>query len=466
MTNTRQRAAKSGLLSLTHLGHSDLYPIQVVTVRVAPSRYYSSMSRPSNRSTPPVVPTERTAFKVLGAISFSHFLNDTMQSLMLAIYPLFKTGFQLSFAQIGLITLSFQFTSSLLQPLVGYYTDRHPKPFSLVLGMGCTLVGLLALSQVSSFPMLLAAAALVGTGSAVFHPEASRVARMASGGRHGLAQSIFQVGGNAGSAFGPLLAVWIVLPHGQRSIALFSLLALLAMIVLTGVGFWYRDQHRQPKKAAPPKLHTLPRRQVLSTLSLLLALMFSKFVYMASIGTYLIFYLMQHYHIDTREAQYHLFYFLFAVAAGTLLGGPLGDRIGRKQVIWLSILGVAPFTLMLPYVDLGTSALLTLVIGFLLASAFPAMVVYAQELIPERVGTISGLFFGLAFGMAGIGAAVLGQLADRWGIEAVYRLCSFLPLIGLLAVFLPDLRMAKPGAAFAGGDQKTGLAEDGTNSAG
>lgn len=383
---------------------------------------------------------DRTAYKVLGAISFSHFLNDTMQSLMLAVYPLFKSGLGLSFGQIGLITLAFQFTASLLQPLVGAYTDRHPKPFSLALGMGCTLVGLLALSQAATFPMLLLAAALVGTGSAVFHPEASRVARMASGGKHGLAQSIFQVGGNAGAAFGPLLAAWIVLPNGQASLALFSLLALLAMIVLAGVGVWYRDQHRKPKPAAAPVLHGLPRRRVVATLSVLLALMFSKFFYLASIGSYLIFYLMQHYGIDTRTAQYHLFYFLFAVAAGTLLGGPIGDRIGRKRVIWLSILGVAPFTLALPYVGLAASAALSLIIGFMLASAFPAMVVYAQELMPGKVGTVSGLFFGLAFGLAGIGAAVLGQLADQWGIDAVYKLCSFLPLIGLLAVFLPDLR--------------------------
>jgi len=384
--------------------------------------------------------TERTTFRVLGAISFSHFLNDTMQSLMIATYPLFKSGFQLSFAQIGLITLSFQFTASLLQPLVGAYTDRHPKPFSLALGMGCTLLGLLALSLASSFPMLLMAAAMVGTGSAVFHPEASRVARMASGGRHGLAQSIFQVGGNAGAAFGPLLAAAVVLPHGQRSLALFSLVALLAMIVLTGVGVWYRHQHRKPKKAATTACHELPRGHVLSALGVLLALMFSKFFYLASISSYLIFYLMAHYQLDTRAAQIHLFYFLFAVAAGTLLGGPIGDRIGRKRVIWISILGVAPFTLALPYVGLTTSALLTIIIGFMLASAFPAMVVYAQELVPNKVGTISGLFFGLAFGLAGIGAAVLGQVADHWGIETVYQICSFLPLIGLLAIFLPDLQ--------------------------
>ena len=385
---------------------------------------------------------DRTAFRVLGAISFSHFLNDTVQSLLIASYPLFKHGLDLSFAQIGLITLAFQFTASLLQPLVGAYTDRHPKPFSLALGMGFTLAGLLLLSQATTFPLLLLAAALIGSGSSIFHPEASRVARMASGGRHGLAQSIFQVGGNTGAAFGPLLAAWIVLPHGQKSLALFSLIALLGMIVLGGVGVWYRHQHRKPKPAAPVARHDLPRGRVLRTLGVLMALMFSKFFYLASISSYLIFYLMQHYHVDTQTAQYHLFYFLFAVAAGTLLGGPIGDRIGRKRVIWLSILGVAPFTLALPYVGLGASAVLMLIIGFMLASAFPAMVVYAQELMPGKVGTVSGLFFGLAFGLAGIGAAVLGTLADRWGIETVYALCSFLPLLGFLAVFLPDLRGA------------------------
>jgi len=397
-------------------------------------------------SAPVAVPAtgSGTAFKVLAAISFSHFLNDTIQSLMLAIYPLFKTGFGLNFAQIGLITMAFQCTASLLQPVVGYFTDRRPKPFSLALGMGCTLTGLLTLSLASSFPVVLLAAALVGTGSAVFHPESARVARMASGGRHGLAQSIFQVGGNAGSATGPLLAAWIVLPHGQRSIALFSLIALLAMIVLIGIGRWYRQQQRQPAKVPLSSGHALPRSHVLRTLAVLLALIFSKFFYLASINSYLIFYLMQQYGLDTQTAQYHLFYFLAAVAAGTLLGGPIGDRIGRKQVIWVSILGVAPFTLVLPYVGPGLSVALTMIIGFMLASAFPAILVYAQELFPGRIGTVSGLFFGLAFGLAGIGAAVLGQLADLWGIVAIYRLCAFLPLIGLLAIFLPDLRHPAP----------------------
>ena len=388
---------------------------------------------------PPLKPAPDTAFKVLGAISFSHFLNDMMQSLMLAIYPLFKAEFQLNFAQIGLITLTFQFTASLLQPLVGYYTDRHPKPFSLVVGMGCTFSGLLLLSLAADFPAVLLAAALVGTGSSVFHPESSRVARMASGGKHGLAQSIFQVGGNVGAAAGPLLAAWLVLPNGQRSIAWVSLVALLAMVVLTGVGRWYRHQQRQPQHAAANLPARLPRRQLFLTLAVLVALMFSKFFYLASISSYLIFYLLHQFSISTELAQYHLFYFLCAVALGTLLGGPIGDRIGRRQVIWVSILGITPFTLALPYVGLAGSAVLTMIIGFMLASAFPAMVVYAQELIPGKVGTISGLFYGLAFGLAGIGAAVLGQLADLWGIVAVYKICSFLPLIGLLAVFLPEL---------------------------
>lgn len=382
---------------------------------------------------------ERTVFEVLGAISFSHFLNDMMQSLMLAIYPLFKSEFHLSFGQIGLITLTWQFTASLLQPLVGYFTDRRPQPYSLAVGMACTFSGLLVLSMATSFPLVLVAAAMVGTGSSIFHPESSRVARMASGGRHGLAQSIFQVGGNTGAAVGPLLAAWLVLPHGQRSIAWVSLVALLAMIVLAGVGRWYQHQHRQPKKATAAAVPPLPPRRVAQTLAVLVALIFSKFFYLASINSYLMFYLMHQFGIGTAQAQYHLFFFLGAVAAGTLLGGPIGDRIGRRQVIWVSILGIAPFTLALPYVGLEASAVLTMIIGFMLASAFPAMIVYAQELIPGKVGTISGMFFGLAFGLAGIGAAVLGQVADHWGIVTLYKLCSFLPLIGLLAVFLPEL---------------------------
>ncbi len=406
---------------------------------------------PSTSTTPPR-PVPATSFGILSSISFCHFLNDTIQSLILAIYPLFKSGFNLSFAQIGLITLTTQCTASLLQPLVGLYTDRHPKPFSLAIGMCSTLSGLLLLSIASSFPMVLMAAAMVGTGSSIFHPESTRVARMASGGRHGLAQSIFQVGGNAGSATGPLLGAWVVLPHGQRSIALFSLVALLAMIVLIGVGRWYKQHQRQSAKAAPPAGHGLPRKQVWQTLCVLLALIFSKHFYLASITSYLIFYLVQRYGFTEQTAQYHLFYFLAAVAAGTLFGGPIGDRIGRKRIIWASILGIAPFTLALPYVGPEMSVVLSVIIGFMLASAFPAILVYAQELFPSRIGTISGLFFGLAFGMGGIGAGVLGKLADLWGIMAVYKLCSFLPLIGLLAVFLPDIRHSgpRPGPGKAG----------------
>jgi len=393
----------------------------------------------SNSAAGTLPAADATAFRVLGAISFSHFLNDMMQSLMLAIYPLLRGEFQLSFGEIGLITLTYQATASLLQPMVGYYTDRRPTPYSLALGMTSTFCGLLVLSMAASFPVVLLAAAMIGTGSSVFHPESSRVARMASGGRHGLAQSIFQVGGNVGSATGPLLAAWLVLPHGQRSIAWVSLAALLAISVLIGVGRWYAHQHRLPKKAAAAGAPPLPGGRIVATLAVLLALMFSKFIYMASISSYLIFYLMHHFGVSTQTAQYHLFLFLAAVAAGTLLGGPIGDRIGRRRVIWVSILGIAPFTLALPYASLEASAVLSMVIGFMLASAFPAMVVYGQELIPGRVGTIAGLFFGIAFGLGGIGAAALGQLADLWGIEAIYRVCSFLPLLGLLAIFLPDL---------------------------
>jgi FSR family fosmidomycin resistance protein-like MFS transporter len=381
-----------------------------------------------------------TVFKVLGAISFSHFLNDTIQSLILASYPLFKASLDLSFAQIGLITLAFQCTSSLLQPAVGYYTDRRPKPFSLPLGMGCTLVGLLTLSMASQFSTILLAAMLIGSGSAVFHPESSRVARMASGGRYGLAQSIFQVGGNTGSATGPLLAAWIILPYGQKSIAVFSLIALLAMVVLIGVSRWYRQHLRQPAKASVSSAQALPRAKVMRTLAVLLTLMFSKDFYLASINSYLIFYLMHQYGFETQTAQYHLFFFLASVAAGVLFGGPIGDRIGRKRVIWFSILGVAPFTLMLPYVGPVLSVPLTMIIGFMLASATPAILVFGQELFPGRIGTISGLFYGLSFGMAGIGAAVLGQVADVWGIDTVYQICAFLPLLGMFAIFLPDLR--------------------------
>lgn len=399
----------------------------------------SSLSA-ANRTTP----MPATSWPILGAISASHFLNDMMQSLIIALYPLLKGTFSLSFAQIGLITFTFQASSSLLQPLVGLYTDRKPQPYSLVFGMCCTLSGLILLSLAGSYPMLLLAAALVGSGSSVFHPESSRVARMASGGRVGLAQSVFQVGGNAGTALGPLLTALIVLPNGQGSVAWFSLAALLAIAVLWKVGNWYA--HQQASGSFARKLRQgnedsgLPRGKVVGAICVLLALIFSKYFYMASLSSYYTFYLMQRFGLSASDAQLHLFIFLFAVAAGTVIGGPLGDRIGRKRVIWFSILGVAPFTLVLPYVGLGTTTVLSFVIGAILASAFSSILVYAQELLPGRVGMVAGLFFGFAFGMGAVGAAVLGALADVHGIEFVYRLCAYLPLLGLLAVFLPDIR--------------------------
>jgi len=389
---------------------------------------------------------EGTAFRVLGFLSFSHFLNDMIQSLILAIYPLLKAEFSLSFAQIGLITLTYQITASLLQPLIGLYTDKHPQPRSLSFCMASTLCGIVLLAFAPSFGVLLIAAALVGTGSSVFHPESSRIARMASGGRHGLAQSIFQVGGNTGSAAGPLLAAYVVIPHGQRSVSWFALAALLAIAVLWQVGTWYGLHHaayRAKAKAQRAAHVTLPRGRVVTSIGILLLLIFSKYFYMASITSYFTFYLIEKFALSVAAAQLHLFVFLFAVAAGTLLGGPIGDRIGRKRVIWGSILGVAPFTLLLPHVGLEATTVLTFVIGFILASAFSAILVYAQELVPGKVGTVSGLFFGFAFGMGGIGAAVLGHLADLRGVAYVYNVCAFLPLLGLVTAFLPDLRAKK-----------------------
>lgn len=385
--------------------------------------------------------SESTAFKVLGAIGFSHLLNDMIQSLLPAIYPLLKSSFSLSFTQIGLITLTFQITASLLQPMVGLYTDHHPKPYSLSIGMGCTLTGLIILAFAQSYGILLIAAAMVGTGSSIFHPESSRVARMASGGRYGLAQSIFQVGGNAGSATGPLLAALIVIPQGRHSIAWFSLAALLAMLVLWRVGGWYKRQQSRVQRPGKSLFSqgSLPSRTVIRSLVVLLVLIFSKFFYLASINSYYIFFLISKFNLSVQSAQIHLFVFLFAVAIGTILGGHIGDLIGRKRVIWVSILGVAPFTLILPYVNLAWTGPLTFIIGLILASAFPAILVFAQELLPGKVGMVAGLFFGLAFGMAGVGAAVLGKLADVQSIEYVYRLCAFLPLFGLLTVFLPDI---------------------------
>jgi MFS transporter, FSR family, fosmidomycin resistance protein len=385
---------------------------------------------------------EKIGLKILLAISFSHFLNDMLQSLIPAIYPQLKDTFSLSYTQIGMLTLTYQITASLLQPAVGLYTDHYPKPYSLPVGMGFTLMGLVALSSAPSFGVLLVAVGLVGAGSAVFHPESSRVARMASAGQYGLAQSIFQVGGNAGTAMGPLLAALIVIPQGRHSIAWFSLVALLGILILWQVGTWYKHRQLQEKRQKKANLHSQPEgnvRSVALPMVILLILIFSKFFYLASLNSYLIFYLISKFHISVISAQLHLFVFLFGAAAGTILGGPIGDRIGRKRVIWGSILGVAPFTLMLPYVNLFWTGPLTFVIGLMLASAFPAILVYAQELFPGKVGMVSGLFFGLAFGMAGVGAAVLGRLADHRSIDYVYHVCSFLPLLGLFAAFLPDI---------------------------
>ncbi len=391
-------------------------------------------------------PADATRFKILGAISFSHFLNDMMQSLIVAIYPLLKGSFNLSFVQIGLITFTYQLCASMLQPLVGAYTDRHPQAHSLSFGMSLTLIGMVTLAFAPNYATVLLAAALIGCGSAIFHPESSRIARLASGGRHGLAQSIFQVGGNTGSATGPLLAAWIILPHGRSSVAWFAAAALLAVLVLWNVGAWYRRAHlAAPARAGKPRpaASPVPRATVVRTLAILMVLLFSKYFYLASIGSYYVFYLMAKFRLSMAHAQICLFVFLFAVALGTMFGGPIGDRIGRKRVIWASILGIAPFTLALPYVDLGWTIGLSFLVGLILASAFSAILVYAQELLPGKVGTVSGLFFGLAFGFGGIGAAVLGALADWRGIEFVYRVCAFLPLLGATAAFLPDLERGR-----------------------
>jgi FSR family fosmidomycin resistance protein-like MFS transporter len=396
----------------------------------------------TKRAINPASTTEqRTMFRILAAVSFCHVLNDMMQSLLPSIYPILKSSFHLNFTQIGFITLTFQITASLLQPVIGHFTDRRPMPYSLPIGMVFTLIGLLLLAIAPTFPLLLLAAALIGMGSAVFHPESSRVARMASGGKHGFAQSFFQVGGNTGSAIGPLLAVFIILPHGQIGSAWFSLAALLAIFVLLQVSRWYKAhlthlQSRSVKHAEESA--ALPRRQVLTAIAVLMALVFSKYFYLAGLTSYYTFYLISKFHVSVQSSQLHLFAFLAAVAAGTLIGGPVGDRVGRKSVIWCSILGVLPFTLILPYANLFWTGILSVIIGFVIASAFSAILVYAQELVPGRVGMISGLFFGFAFGMGGIGAAVLGKLADMTSIVFVYKVCAYLPAIGLLTGLLPN----------------------------
>jgi FSR family fosmidomycin resistance protein-like MFS transporter len=402
---------------------------------------------PLHRSERPSEGTTRPVFPVLAAISVSHLLNDTIQSILPAIYPFLKSAFTLSFTQIGLMTLALMLTASLLQPLVGIYTDRRPMPYALVIGMGFSLAGVMLLSLAASFAMLLVAAGLLGIGSSVFHPEASRIARMASGGRPGLAQALFQVGGNVGSAIGPLIGAFLIVPRGQSSIVWCAVLAVAATVVLWRIGGW--SATRRPRtlgtRAGSPAVRRpagVSGRRVGWSLAILGALVFSKYFYLASLNSYYTFYLITKFHVSVRTAQIDLFVFLGAVAAGTILGGPLGDRFGRKAVIWGSILGVLPFTLLLPHANLFWSLILTVMIGLILASAFSAIVVFAQELVPGRVGLISGVFFGFAFGIAGLGAAALGRLADVVGIESVYGLCAFLPAIGLLAAFLPDLDKA------------------------
>jgi FSR family fosmidomycin resistance protein-like MFS transporter len=398
------------------------------------------MAKSFAADSPAIVPVATTRFNLLGALSFSHFLNDMMQSLIVSIYPLLKGEFHLSFVQIGTITLTYQACASLLQPLIGVYTDKNPKPYSLSVGMCFTLIGTVTLAFAPNYGSVLAGAALIGAGSAIFHPESSRIARLASGGRHGLAQSIFQVGGNGGSAMGPLLAAWIIIPQGQSSLAWFAIAAVIAIAVLARVGAWYKRQHIDRPKAQPAaNLSPVSAARVRSSIVVLVLLIFSKYFYVASITSYFSFYLIERFHVSVRSAQVHLFVFLLAMALGTLFGGPLGDRIGRKRVIWVSILGIAPFTLMLPYVDLMWVGILTFIIGLILSSAFSAIVVFAQELMPGNVGAVSGLFFGFAFGIGGIGAAVLGGLADTHGIEFVYRICAYLPLLGMVAAFLPNI---------------------------
>jgi MFS transporter, FSR family, fosmidomycin resistance protein len=397
---------------------------------------------------------ERSAFKILVAVSVCHLLNDTVQSLLPALFPMLRNTFRLDFGQVGLIAFTATFTSSLLQPLVGLYSDRHPKPYFLAAGMAVTLTGLLTLAVSRTYAIVIIAAGLIGTGSAVFHPESSRVARMASGGQHGFAQSIFQVGGNAGSALGPLLAAF-VLSNGQSSIAWFSILALIAMILLFNIGHWaHRYRLAQPIATTVPlgphvtgSAHsgrpTFSSRKIALGMGVLIVLLFSKFFYLASLTSYYTFYLMDRFHISVLSAQVHLFIFLGAVAAGTMIGGPVGDRLGRKFVIWWSILGVLPFSMLLPYASLFWTGILSVIIGIILASAFPAIIVYAQDLIPTKIGTVSGLFFGLAFGLGGVGAALLGKLADHTSIKFVYHVCSFLPALGILTALLPDLTAAR-----------------------
>jgi MFS transporter, FSR family, fosmidomycin resistance protein len=394
-------------------------------------------------------PATATVFPVLWAASFCHLLNDLLQALLPAVYPILQGGFDLSFAQVGFLTFVYQVTASLFQPFIGYYTDRRPMPYSLPVGMASSLAGLMTLAFAPNYGALLAGAMLLGLGSSIFHPESSRIARLASGGSHGMAQALFQVGGNFGSALGPLAAAFIVLPRGQHGLAWFALAAIAGIVVLTGLGRWYsvNGHARKPASNAQVRHASLSKGQVSKAMAVLIALLFSKYIYLASFTSYYTFYLMDRFGIPTKDAQIHQFLFFAAVAAGTVAGGPIGDRLGRKLVIWVSILGVLPFTLLLPYAGLTLTTTLSVIIGFVIASAFPAIVVYGQELMPGRVGMVAGLFFGFIFGIGGIGAALLGTLADWTGIQFVFKVCSFLPALGILTALLPNLKDAKPKAA-------------------
>jgi MFS transporter, FSR family, fosmidomycin resistance protein len=384
----------------------------------------------------------KTVYAILFAISFGHLLNDLLQAVIPAAYPILKDKYTLTFTQVGLITFSYQMAASILQPFVGFYTDKHPKPYSQLIGMCFTASGIILLSYAASFPIILISVILVGIGSSIFHPEASRVSYLASGGKRGLAQSIFQIGGNTGTAIGPLLVAWIVVPNGQTYIVYFVAVAMLAIIVLSYIARWYQTHLNlaAKKKIVLENLPNLSQTRIVISVIILLVLIFSKYFYIASISSYFTFYLIEKFGLSVADAQFHLFLFLLSVAAGTLLGGPLGDKFGRKYVIWFSVLGAAPFTLMLPYADLLWTTVLSIVIGIILSSAFPAILVYAQELLPKKLGMVSGLFYGFAFGMGGLGSAVLGNIADHTGIEYVYHICAYLPLIGIIAYFLPNLK--------------------------
>ena len=385
---------------------------------------------------------QKTLFSILFAISFAHLLNDLIQAIIPAVYPILKTKYHLSFAQIGLITFSFQFTASILQPLVGFYTDKHPKPFSQIYGMFFSLLGIIMLSFANQFYQIAISAAFIGIGSSIFHPEASRISFLASGGKRGLAQSIFQIGGNLGTALGPLLVALIVVPSGQQHIIWFVIAATIALFVISKIAFWYKKQllNRVLSKSAGVIYHNLTKNQVIFAIATLLIVIFSKFFYSASLSSYYTFYLIDKFHLTIKQAQFHLFLYLISYAIGTMIGGPLGDKIGRKYVIWLSVFGAAPFALFLPYASLLQTDILIITIGIIISSAFPAILVYAQELLPKKIGMVSGLFYGFAFGMGGLGSALLGNLADKTSIQFVYSICSFLPLIGIICYFLPNLK--------------------------